>query len=294
MTKKIRTCAAALQFESEIALTLSILALVGYLRHFMIDIHCHILPDLDDGSDSMETSLGMAEMAIEDGVTHVIGTPHANSTYAFAPKLMRERREELQEKLGERLAIATGCDFHLTFENIEALRADPLRFTLNQKNYLLVEFGDFSIPPAIDRTLHELQLLGLHLIITHPERNPLIRSQWELLWNWMRQGCLVQVTAQAITGGFGSRAQAAAGRLLDAGAIHFIASDAHNLTTRPLRLKAAFEAVAEKKGEEMARALFESNPRAALEGRPLPYLPEPAQWKEAPREGKPRKRFWFF
>ncbi len=260
----------------------------------MIDIHCHILPDLDDGSDSMETSLAMAEMAIEDGVTHVIGTPHANSTYAFAPKLVRERRDELQKKLGERLTIAAGCDFHLTFENIEALRGDPRRFTLNQKNYLLIEFGDFSIPPTIDKTLHELQLLGLHLIITHPERNPLIRSQWELLWNWMRQGCLVQVTAQSVTGGFGSRAQAAAEKLLDANAIHFIASDAHNLTTRPLRLKAAFEAVAEKKGAEVAQALFGSNPHAALEGQPTPYLPQPAPLKGAPGEGKPRKRFWFF
>ena len=296
MRKKTRTSAAALQIESASALALSILAFVSYLRHFMIDIHCHILPDLDDGSDSMEMSVAMAEMAIEDGVTHVIGTPHANSEYAFVPKLVRERRDELQKKLGERLTIATGCDFHLTFENIKALRADPPRFTLNQKNYLLVEFGDYSIPPTIDKTLHELQLLGLHPVITHPERNPLIRTQWGLLWNWMQQGCYVQVTAQAFSGRFGSRTQAAAGRLLDANAIHFIASDAHNLTTRPLRLKAAFEAVAERKGEEVARALFESNPRAALEGKPLPYLPEPAQLKGAQGEGegKPRKRFWFF
>ncbi|MFZ0213486.1 MAG: CpsB/CapC family capsule biosynthesis tyrosine phosphatase [Candidatus Acidiferrales bacterium] len=282
--------------HGSVSFALSYLLFVGYLRHFMIDIHCHILPDLDDGADSLETSLKMAEMAIEDGVTHVVATPHANSEYAFVPKLVCARRDELQEKLADRLAIATGCDFHLSFENIEALRADPERFTLNQKTYLLVEFADFSIPPSIDQTLHELQLLGLHPIITHPERNPLIRTQWERLWAWLRQGCFVQVTAQSITGGFGSRAQAAAEKLLEANAIHFIASDAHNLTSRPLRLKAAFEVIAERKGEEVARALLETNPRAALEGQPLPYLPEPVQLKRASgeSEGKPRKRFWFF
>ncbi|MGH9865496.1 MAG: tyrosine-protein phosphatase, partial [Candidatus Acidiferrales bacterium] len=238
----------------------------------MVDIHCHILPDLDDGSDSPETSLKMAEMAIEDGVTHVIGTPHANDGFPFVPKLVRSRRDELQTALGERLTIGAGCDFHLSFENFEALRAEPSRFTLNQKDYLLVEFANFSLPASLDQTLHQLQLLGLHPIITHPERNPLIRSQWERLWGWLHQGCFVQVTAQSITGDFGRRAQAAAETLLDSNAIHFIASDAHNLTTRPLRLKPAYDLIAERKGAEIAHALFEENPRAAFEGRPLPYL----------------------
>lgn len=263
----------------------------------MVDIHCHILFGMDDGADSTETSLAMAEMAIADGVTHVIATPHANNEYDFIPELVRSRRDEIQSRIGDRLAIATGCDFHLSFENLEALRADPQRFTLNQGDYLLVEFADFAIPASLDQTLHQLQLLGLHPIITHPERNPLIRSQWDRLWAWLRQGCYVQVTAQSITGGFGRRAQQAAERLLDANAVHFVASDAHNVTTRPLRLKPAFDALAESKGESFARALLEENPRAALESRPLPYRPEPADWKglENKTESSPRrKRFWFF
>jgi protein-tyrosine phosphatase len=265
----------------------------------MVDIHCHILPGFDDGSDSMETSLQMAEMAIADGVTHIVGTPHANSEYDFVPELVRARRDELQSQLGERVSILTGCDFHLSFENVNTIRGDPRRFTLNQGEYLLVEFADFSIPASLDQTLHELQLLGLHPIITHPERNPLIRSQWERLWGWLRQGCYVQVTAQSITGGFGRRAKQAAELLLDANAVHFVASDAHNLTTRPLRLKAAFDAVTKSRGGNVAQALFEGNPRAAVESRVLDYVPEAEDWKKTQDEmeldsSAPRKRFWFF
>lgn len=265
----------------------------------MVDIHCHILPGFDDGADSMETSLQMAEMAVAEGVTHVVATPHANSEYDFLREAVQERRSELQSKLGERISILTGCDFHLSFENVNELRADPRRFTLNQGEYLLVEFANFSIPASLDQTLHELKLLGLHPIITHPERNPLIRSQWERLWGWLQQGCYVQVTAQSITGGFGRKAQEAAEVLLDANAVHFVASDAHNLTTRPLRLRAAFDAVAESRGEDVARALFEGNPRAAVESAALVYAPAPGDWKKS-QDGMelgsspPRKRFWFF
>lgn len=263
----------------------------------MVDIHCHILPGLDDGSESLQMSLEMAESAISDGITHVIATPHASNQFEFIPDLVRARRDEIQERLGNRLQIATGCDFHFSFENIESVRRDQPRFTLNQKSYLLVEFGNFSIPPALDPALHQLQLQGLRPIITHPERNPLIRARFERLWQWMHLGCFVQVTAQSFTGGFGETARQAANTLLDAGAIHFIASDAHNTTTRPLRLKEAFAFVASRKGEEVAKALFQDNPLAALEGRPLPYLPEPAELssKRNLRGGsQPKKRFWFF
>lgn len=263
----------------------------------MIDIHCHILPGLDDGSDTLEMSLEMAASAISEGITHVIATPHANNQFRFIPDLVRQRRDEIQARLGDRLQIATGCDFHLSYENLEAIRAEPSRFTLNQKAYLLVEFGDFSIPASMDQALHQLQLQGLRPIITHPERNPLIRAKLERLWEWMHQGCFIQVTAQSLTGGFGQRAQQAANALLDAGAIHFIASDAHNTTTRPLRLQEAYSLVAARKGDEIARALFQENPQAALESFPLPYLPEPAglsATRNRPGGSKPRKRFWFF
>src|SRR5690242_8355490 len=106
----------------------------------MIDIHCHILHGLDDGARTLEDAKEMAEMAIEDGITHAVGTPHANNEYPFNPELVRARRDELQAAVGDRLHIATGCDFHLSFENLQEIQKDKTRFTINQKHYLLVEF----------------------------------------------------------------------------------------------------------------------------------------------------------
>lgn len=263
----------------------------------MIDIHCHILPGLDDGAESLEMSAAMAEMAIADGVTHIIATPHANSDYPFSPELIRQRRDELQQMFEGRLTLATGCDFHLSFENLQEIRFEPQRFTLNQKNYLLVEFADFSIPPSLDQALLDMQLAGLNPIITHPERNPLIRAQPERLFQWLLQGCYVQLTAQSLSGRFGQAAQEVSEEWLDAGAVHFLASDAHNLTSRPLRLKDTFDELARTRGQELAEALLFENPRAALEGIPLPYVPE-ISGETGPNNAaawpKKRKRFWFF
>ncbi len=260
----------------------------------MVDIHCHILPGMDDGAETMEQSVEMAEMAIEDGITHVVGTPHANAEYRFDPALIRQRRDELQQRIGNRLTLATGCDFHLNFENLQDLRTNPSKYTINQKNYLLVEFADFSIPPGTDETLHQLLLLGISPIITHPERNRLIRSKPEMLRQWLRQGCYVQITAQSLLGGFGESTQRQAEEWLEQDMVHFFASDAHNTTKRPLRLRKAFEATAEKRGEEVAQALFFDNPLAAFEGRPLPYEPEPPEEAERTAPRQRRKRFLFF
>jgi protein-tyrosine phosphatase len=263
----------------------------------VIDIHCHILPGLDDGPDSFETSIAMAEMAIADGITHVIGTPHAHPNHAFDPAKIKERRDELQGLFEGRLILATGSDFHLSYENLEDIRFDPSRYTLNQKNYLLVEFADFSIPPALDQALHNLQLAGLVPIVTHPERNPLIRAQPERLFKWLGQGCYVQVTAQSLLGRFGRLAQEASQEWLRAGAVHFIASDAHNVTSRPLRLKETFDWVAKTHDEDVAQALLVDNPLAAFEGRPLPFVPEVNEdglRKSDSRGPRSKKRFWFF
>jgi protein-tyrosine phosphatase len=265
--------------------------LLGYPPFSMVDIHCHILPGLDDGPDLLETSLEMAEMAIAEGITHLVATPHANDRFPFIPDLVLSRRDEIQQRLGDRLQLATGCDFHLSYENLLDIREHPTRYTINQKNYLLVEFADFSVPPSIDQTLHELRLAGLHLILTHSERNPLIRAHPERLYRWLQLGCYTQVTALSFQGRFGAPAKQAAERWLDEDCIHFVASDAHNTTSRPLKLREAFKIIADRKGESVAQALFADNPLAAFEGRPLPYVPEPA---EKGRGVKRSKRFWFF
>jgi protein-tyrosine phosphatase len=258
----------------------------------MVDIHCHILPGFDDGPDSVELACAMAEMAIADGITHLIATPHASPEFAFDSQEIAERRRELQERFAGRITLATGCDFHMSFENLQDIRSEPERYTLNQKNYLLVEFADFSIPPSIDQTLHELQLAGLTPVITHPERNPLIRAKPERLFKWVQQGCYVQVTAGSITGKFGRGPKEAAWRWLDAGAVHFLASDAHNVTSRPPVLTEAYDEVARTRGKEVAEALCAENPMAAFNGEALPFVPEVVREGEAGMGRK--KRFWLF
>ena len=258
----------------------------------MVDIHCHILPGLDDGADSMDDALQMAEMAIEDGISHVVGTPHANDKFRFDPELVRQRRDELQQLLGDRLQLATGCDFHLSFDNLQDVHLNPQKYTINQKQYLLVELADFAIPPTMDDTLHHLQLEGLSPIITHPERNGLLRAKPNRLYGWLHQGCYVQITAGSLLGRFGERTMRIVEKWLAEDRIHFFASDAHNLSGRPLRLKEAYEKVVELRGEEVAQALFHDNPLAAVEGRPLPY--EPEQPDPSLRRHRRRKRFFFF
>jgi len=256
----------------------------------MVDVHCHILPGLDDGPDSIEESLAMAEAAISDGITHVVATPHCNSEYPFDYAYVQRLRDRLQSEVGDRLKLATGCDFHLNPENIHALRADASQFCINQRDYLLVEFNEISIPPSMDDTLHNLQLQGLRPVITHPERNAILRRQPERLTKWVRLGCVVQVTAGSITGTFGPRAQEDSMCWIAKGIVHIVASDAHNTKRRPLRLQPAYRAVSEQFGATKAQALFVDNPLAAFEGRDLPYIPEIPDEKVSPR----RKRFFFF
>jgi protein-tyrosine phosphatase len=260
----------------------------------MVDIHCHLLYGLDDGARTLEDSVEMAEMAAADGVTHIVATPHANGEYEFRPALIGERQKELQARFEGRLQIGTGCDLHFNLENLREVQQAAGKFTLNQRNYLLLEFADFAIPPHVEETLHALQLQGLHPIITHPERNGLLRHQPEKLWRWMRQGCYLQITAQSLLGHFGRDAQKISERWLDEERIHFIASDAHNLKHRPPKLHEAYQLVAKRRGERIAQALFRENPLAAYEGRPLPYRPEPPPEGAAGRSFTRRKRFWFF
>jgi protein-tyrosine phosphatase len=127
-------------------------------------------------------------------------------------------------------------------------------------------------------------------VITHPERNAILRLQTARLAKWVRLGCFIQVTAGSLTGVFGSGAQKDALRWLADGLVHIVASDAHNTRGRPLKLQPAFELVREQFGEEKARALFVENPMAAFEGRDLPYVPSLPDEASAPR----RKRFFFF
>ena len=255
----------------------------------MIDVHCHILSGMDDGARSFEESLAMAEMAIRDGITHVVATPHASREFPFDYQGVKSAAAELQKAVGARLRLATGCDFHLSPENLAALKSGPAElFCIHQKDCLLVELNEFAIPPAMDRTLYEIQLAGIRPIITHPERNAILRSRPERLEKWVRHGCYGQVTAGSLLGAFGPGPFQSSWSWMERGLLHIVASDAHNTTGRPQKLRAAYNAVHKRFGREKAEALFVENPLAVLEGRALPHVPE---IREARAK---KKRFRFF
>src|ERR1700730_15686003 len=165
----------------------------------MIDIHSHILPNLDDGSKSWDMTLEMCRLAIRDGITHIVATPHANDTYMFSRDRVRDLVHELDNKVGDQLAFSIGCDFHLSFENIEEAIAHPQRYTIAAKQYLLVELSEYGIPPQVSDGLLRLREAGMIPIITHPERNGILQRRPERVLEWVEAGCLVQITASALT-----------------------------------------------------------------------------------------------
>ena len=138
----------------------------------MIDLHCHILPLIDDGPSSWETATEMCHMAAQDGVRHIVATPHANHRYTYDRVRFESLLQELRTNCSDSLQFSLGCDFHFSYDNIEKALLYPGRYTIADSKYLLVEFSDFSFMPAIRQGIFRLVGCGLTPIVTHPERNP--------------------------------------------------------------------------------------------------------------------------
>jgi len=232
----------------------------------MVDIHCHILPAIDDGPPSWEVAMEMCAMAWQDGISHIVATPHANSRFRYDRSAFTKLAEELTRRTGGRPTVSLGCDFHFSYENCVAVLHNPREFTVGGTQYLLVELDDYLVPLSVSRNFATLLSKGLVPIITHPERNPLLQGDPQRVLGWVKQGCLVQLTANSFTGRWGARARAAAEWLLRRNAVHVVASDAHGVSSRPPILSLAQKEVAILVGDSAAAALVNDNPLAILNG----------------------------
>lgn len=241
----------------------------------MIDIHSHILAEVDDGPKSWDVSREMCRQSAEDGVEYIIATPHANERYFYDREYLEKAVQHLRELVGESPKIGLGCDFHLSYENLQDAFKNPSRYTINKTNYLLVELSNFSVPPQIGDSLMRLGDLGLVPILTHPERNPILQKSPRRVLEWVEMGVAVQVTASAFTGLWGDASRRSAYWLLERDAVHVIASDCHDTKHRVPGLSAGRDAAAEIAGDDVANALVDGNPRAVVNSQPLPYFPKP-------------------
>lgn len=249
----------------------------------MVDIHSHIVYGVDDGAQTIEDSIALLEMAVESGTTDIVATPHSDLKYNYDADLIKERIAEIQARVGDKIRIHKGCDFHLFYDNIENCKEDKSRFTINGHRYLMVEFADLSIPKTIDTIFREMLDRDITPVITHPERNRLLMKRVPDMVQWIRSGCLIQVTANSLTGRFGKLAQEAAHRLMRQNMVHFIASDAHHVEWRPPDMREAYKIVSEEYGPFTAERLFNTHPRMTLTGEYIECMdPEDELAKEKP------------
>ena len=239
----------------------------------MIDIHCHILPDVDDGSESWEMTAAMCRMAAGDGITHIVATPHCDGHYEYDRAHFTDMLATLSEIADGRLTFSIGCDFHLSPYNLQEAMDDPRPFAVGDTQYLMIEFDHHGIPANAGEQLMAIISRGMVPIITHPERNAYLMKNLNTVLRFVEQGCLVQVTANALTGFWGPKSKKAAERLLQKNAVHVVASDAHDLTLRPPILSEARTRIAGLVGADTAEALVTYNPAAVVTGRRVPGLP---------------------
>lgn len=234
----------------------------------MIDIHSHILPEIDDGARNLEEALDMARVAAADGIQQMCCTPHMFNGISDNPQPAEilERVAAFQEAIGaEGLRVLPGNEVHVSHEIAEQARTNRVT-KLNNKNYMLVEFPTMTVPIGADELFYRLQLNGVRPILVHPERNSQLQSRPSLVADFVNRGVYVQVTAMSVTGEFGPAAKNCADSLLRHNCVHFLASDAHRAERRPPILSRGRDAAAAVIGPEKAQKLVWDNPLAVVTG----------------------------
>jgi protein-tyrosine phosphatase len=270
----------------------------------MIDLHCHILPGIDDGAADLGVSLGIAEASVADGVSVLACTPHIlPGLYHNSGPQIRRAVEELQIALDQEgipLRLVTGADNHVVPDFVAGLQSGRL-LSLADSRYVLVEPPHHTEPPHLEDFFFNLLVSGFVPILTHPERLTWVPSRYEFIQRLVQAGVWMQITAGSLTGAFGRTAQYLAHRMLDEGCVHILATDAHDCEKRPPRLSRGRDYAARRVGDVEAEHLVETRPRGVVANAAPSDLPMPQSvdasggWgvgdvSAEPRNGGYRKR----
>jgi len=237
-----------------------------------VDIHCHLLPGIDDGARDWDESLAMARMAVADGIGTIIATPHQLGSFAQNDSgLIRERLDELRAMLARHdvpLRVLPGADVRIEAAMPRRVLSGEIMSLGDHRRHLLLELPhELYIP--IECLLAELASAGITGILSHPERNQGILARPEVVRPLVRAGCLMQVTAGSLLGAFGPNVQQFSEWILGEGLVHFISTDAHGTKSRRPMMRAAFDRVAHLTGRETALALCSQNGAAVAAGQPV-------------------------
>ncbi|MGM8140311.1 tyrosine-protein phosphatase [Enterococcus italicus] len=225
----------------------------------MLDLHCHILPGVDDGAEDLAASLAMAEKAISQGITHILCTPHHNNGKYVNPKsFVMEQVKNLQMELDKRqlpLTLFEGQEVRITGDVLEEIQQERILFTDIGNTYLLIEFPTMDVPAYTEQLFFDLRARGQVPIIVHPERNAKFREDPNRLIPFLEMGCLAQLTAPSYVGIFGKSIQKTAKQMVKQRLVQMVASDAHGVHKRNFYLKEAFEAMENDFGSEYVQQM---------------------------------------
>jgi protein-tyrosine phosphatase len=238
-----------------------------------VDIHCHLIPGIDDGARSWDESLAMARIAVADGIATITATPHQLGSYSHNDgELIHSRTAELRKFLHDHdvpLRVLAGADVRIEPETIRLIQEGQVLTLAERRKHVLLELPHELYFP-LDGLLVNLEKAGLVGILSHPERNQGLRKQPNIVTTLVEQGCLMQVTASSLFGVFGPECQATAEWMIRSGLVHFIATDAHGAKTRRPLMSRAFQRVVQLANHETAVDLCCGNPGGVVDGRDVP------------------------
>lgn len=235
----------------------------------LIDLHCHMLPGVDDGAKDQTMALKLAQAAVEQGISHLLLTPHhMDSHYVNHKQDVIEKTAVFQKVLESEeipLKVFPGQEVHLTGDLLKAVLDDDILFMDANNRYLLLEFPHNEVPEYAENMVFELTSRGITPVIAHPERNLGFQKNPDKLYDFVEMGCLTQLTSSSYMGIFGKKVQDLTEKIIKANLGFVFASDAHNFEGRRFMMKEAFEKLTEREGSDVAEQ-FNLNAKNILNG----------------------------